>query len=292
MTSQSQDKIKKLQIAFFDLTNYKDKINFFDQHFGVLPFRYPSFHPKLNYLFIPEELSNLSTLYEKEKRGNDLLVRKFSFKETLYVFDISPDAINRQILNKFIIDKFLMEDSAFIKQIKKMQDLGRRNKPLIETYLNEAIGLINFITFQKNDSKERSYRNQFMNVFFEGYNDSAKNSIKQFALKKKFIELYLYAQGILFDKYIKALTVLKETKKIEPQKQKKGEEDADLLKRLHTKLLLLKKLEILDFLKYKYAYMEKPDLNRTIGEIVCKITGESIKFKDQVIKEINKPRKK
>lgn len=292
MTSQSHDKIKKLQIAFFDLTNYTDKLSFFDQHFSVIPFLYPSFHPKLNYLFIPEELSNLSNLYEKEKGGNNLLIKKIAFKEILYVFDISPDAINRQTLNKFIIDKFLLEDSAFIKHIKKMQELGRRNKPLIETYLNEAIGLTNFMADQKNDFKERSYRNQFMNVFLEGFNDSARNSVKQFPLKKKFIELYLYAQGILFDKYIKVLTALKETKKHDPKKQKKGDEGADPFKELHSKLLLLKKLEILDFLKYKYAYMEKHDLNRTIGEIICKITGESIKFKDQVIKEINKPEKK
>jgi hypothetical protein len=47
-----------------------------------------------------------------------------------------------------------------------------------------------------------------MNLFINGYRDKEKGLLKKFFNRKKFIELYLYAQGVLFRQYFQQLNHL------------------------------------------------------------------------------------
>src|SRR6266404_3527039 len=95
--------------------------------------------------------------------------------------------------------------------------------------------------FQKENDK--SFKLQCMSVFYKGFYDAFRKRVNGPGKKRKFIELYLYAQGIIYANYIGYLkTALR-----------KSRNPLDLYKPLHLdlpgKLELMKELGIIDFLK-------------------------------------------
>lgn len=287
MAIQTYHKIKTLHEEFCSLKEYKDKLKFFDKHFGILPFNFPVFHPKLNILFDLKEIELLNDIYVKERASKNLLLKRFIFSNEEILFDITPETPYRQILNDYILEKFFRESKKSLSfQIKTISKLGITNTRIVEGHLNDTNKLINILKDKIKSQIERSYRNQFMNVFYEGYEDSNKKFMRKFPYKKKFIELYLYAQGVLFHNYSEKLSDLQFSKS--NQLDTLIAEKPEDLKKLKAQFNMLKSLGIIDFLKYKYTYMKKTDLDPIIAETVCKIIGENINCKNHIIYELQK----
>ncbi len=52
---------------------------------------------------------------------------------------------------------------------------------------------------------DKSFSLQCMSVFYKGFYDAFTNRVNRPGKKRKFIELYLYAQGIIYANYISSL---------------------------------------------------------------------------------------
>jgi hypothetical protein len=269
----SHKSIKKQFTEFSTLKNYKEKLLYFDQLFGIIPITFPPFHHKLKILFDHTEIEVLSKIYESERISKNHLLKEFAFNNEKYLFDVTPETPQRQILNDFILNKILDSDSAISVYVHNVK-FDINNNACVEDYLSESFNLINLIKNRKGRLTERSYINQFMNVFYQGYQDSQNKFIQKFTSKKKFIELYLYAQGILFNKYVEQIN----TENIISNSPVKTEN-------INSKLLLLEKLGIIDLLRYRYNYMDKKDLHKHLAETISKITGDSV---TKLIVELNK----
>jgi hypothetical protein len=93
-------------------------------------------------------------------------------------------------------------------------------------------------------SEVRGLRYRFMNVFINGYRDKEKGLLKKFFNRKKFIELYLYAQGVLFRQYFQQLNDLCDFSGSAVQNE--------MLPAASSDIKMLR-----DFITKKYSVMEK-----------------------------------
>ena len=72
MQSFSEKEIRNLHSEFRDNKKYAAKLAFFDRLFGIIPFSYPDFDPRLGFLIQKEKIDNLYALYKKERNnGSD-----------------------------------------------------------------------------------------------------------------------------------------------------------------------------------------------------------------------------
>ena len=104
--------------------------------------------------------------------------------------------------NDYIINKFINQDSNFNKKVNLLQSQSINNrKKFFENFQNEMFKINRLESFVNDIDQKVSTKNQFLKVYFNGYSDYKKGNIKSFPFKKKFVELYLYAQGVLMAKY-------------------------------------------------------------------------------------------
>ena len=106
-----------------------------------------------------------------------------------------------------------------------------------------------------------------MSVFYKGFFDAFVSRVNLPDKKRKFIELYLYAQGIIYSNYIRSLKSALQDLLLPPELQKS--EGLDLV----GKIELMNELGIIDYLKARYAGTDSVSLENKIVEILCLITG-------------------
>ena len=197
--------IIRLHSEFKQLKTYKEKVEFFDRHFGCFLHRYPDFDPELKFLFQQKGFDIICELFEKERRKAIILERRYEIQGDLYIFNATPVNSNTAILNDYILYSFIDNDKQFASELKKIESNAEtRQQEICESLLN-ALNKIDAIESKLAGGGERGLRYRFMNVFINGYRDREKGLLKKFFNRKKFIELYLYAQGILFRQYFQHL---------------------------------------------------------------------------------------
>ena len=273
MQFYSENQIRTLHSEFRTLKNYAGKLAFLDRYFGIIPFSFPDFDPQLNFLFLKEKTEELVSIFKMERNNPGLTEKKFCFKET-FSFSIKPANSNSSAYSNYILARFLSRAPAFDEWIRQKISEGQS----IEFYLREANGLINQIEYCLQNEYDKSFTLQCMSVFYKGFYDAYINRVNTPDKKRKFIELYLYAQGIIYANYVGSL-------KTALQKSRNPVEFYTALNLdLAGKLGLLDELGIIDFLKIKYAGLDPVSLEEKLAEIICLITGEYIEQKEPVLK--------
>jgi hypothetical protein len=260
----SENQIRSLSTEFKSLKKYAEKLAFFDQCFGIIPFEFPHFDPELRFFFEREKTEELADIFKKERNNPGLTVKKFHYDE-VYTFNIKPANSNSSIYSHFILSCFLKRKPSFAVWIEV-------NKPVDKTIsdlLDEANGIVNRIEVYLQNEYDKSFRLQCMSVFYRGFYDSFTGHLKGPGKKRKFIELYLYAQGMIYADFIRSLKTALQ-KSSQPQEL---ESHAQL--DLRGKMNLMNELGILDLLKDKYADTASGLFEMKLAETISQITGES-----------------
>jgi hypothetical protein len=274
MQLYSENQIRALHSEFKSHKKYGDKLAFFDQIFGIIPFSFPDFDPRLRFFFQKEKTEELAEIFKNERNNPGLTERKFFFGENL-IFNIKPANSNSAAYSNYILSSFLSRSPVFEEWIRQKISA---NSPA-ELLLDEANGIINKIEFCLCNEYDKSFKLQCMSVFFKGFYDAFSNRVNLPGKKRKFIELYLYAQGIIYSNYIVSLKRSLHEEYLDPvDLQKTAGLD------LQGKLDLLNELGIIDFLRARYSGMDAHSFENKMAEIICLLTGEYAGLKEQVLK--------
>ena len=260
----SENQIRKLYADFKTLKKYTEKLAFFDLRFGIIPFEFPHFDPQLRFFFEREKTEELADIFKKERNNPGLTVKKFHYDE-LYTFNIKPANSNSSIYSHFILSCFLKRKPSFGVWIEQ-------NKPADKTIsdlLDEANGIVNRIEVYLQNEYDKSFRLQCMSVFYRGFYDAFTGHLKGPGKKRKFIELYLYSQGMIYADFIRSLKTALQ-KPSQPQ-----ELESHAQPDLRGKMTLMNELGILDLLKDKYADTARGLFEMKLAETISQITGES-----------------
>jgi hypothetical protein len=277
MKFYSENQIRSLHAEFKNQKKYADKLAFFDHLFGIIPLPFPDFDPQLRYFFQKENTVELETLYRKERNNPSLAEKKFIFEET-FVFNIKPANSNSAVYSSYILNSFLSRRPGFEEWIQQKKSA---EKP-IEFFLDEANGAINRIEYCLQNEYDKSFRLQCMSVFYKGFYESFTNRVNLPGKKRKFIELYLYAQGIIYSNYISSLKAALVESRIPFDLQKPMHLD------LPGKLALLNELEIIDLIRKKFAGLDLVSFENKLAEMICLITGENMEQKELILRTLMK----
>lgn len=175
----------KLHKEFIGLANYHDNLAFYDQHFGILPFKFPVFKPELDILLKGDEINFLMEIFQKERKQPLNFIQTINDSTEIFVFNITPANTNRQFLTDYIINYFLSHDEGFNQIIKKIEETLATKKQAWNMTLKAGNELVNLIKYKLSHNKERSFRNQFLHVFQNGFNDYQSKFIKRFPHQKE-----------------------------------------------------------------------------------------------------------
>jgi hypothetical protein len=272
MQLYSENQIRDLHSEFKSHKKYAAKLAFFDKYFGIIPYPFPEFDPQLSLFFQDEKTSRLISIYKMERNNPGLTEKKFSFREN-FVFNIKPTNSNSAAYSSFILSRFLARAPAFDQWIHDREKEGI----LVEELLDEANGIVNNIEYRLQYEYDKSFHLQCMSVFYKGFYDAFCKQANLPGKKRKFIELYLYGQGIIYTHYIRSLKAAL-AKSRNPQEISNAK-SLDF----SGKLALLSDLGILDFLKRKFARLDPFSFENKIAEIIRLITGETVERKDWVL---------
>jgi hypothetical protein len=269
MQRYSENQIRILHSEFRSHKKYAGKLAFFDNLFGIIPFSFPEFDPKLAYFFQKEKTEELIVIFRNERNNPGLTEKKFSFKET-FVFNIKPANSNSSIYSNYILRSFISRAPVFEEWIQQYIRAGKTP----EFYLDEANGVINSIEYILQNEQDKSFRVQCMSIFYKGFSDAFKRRVNLPDKKRKFIELYLYAQGIIYLNYIHSLKAA--INKTHNPAELNRPQQLDL----SGKLELMNELGMIDFLKSKFSGLNAVTIENEIAKIISLITGEYIEQKD------------
>jgi len=280
MKIYSENQIRSLYTEFKNLKKYADKLACFDRLFGIIPLPFPEFDPLLRYFFQKEDTNELEALFRLERNNPSLAEKKFIFGET-FVFNIKPANSNSAIYSTYILSSFLSRKPAFDEMISQKKS---EEKP-VDFFLDEANGIINSIEYALQNEYDKSFRLQCMSVFYKGFYEAFTNRVNVPGKKRKFIELFLYAQGIIYSNYISFLKASLAAPRDPVGLQKPMPLD------LPAKLALLKELEIVDLMKKKFSGLDPVSFENKVVEMVCLITGEPMEQKELILQTLlkNKP---
>src|SRR4030095_9687844 len=92
----------------------------------------------------------------------------------------------------------------------------------------------------------------------------------------------LYAQGIIYSKYISSLKAALVESRSPFDLQKPEHLD------LPGKLALLNELEIIDLIRKKFAGLDLASFENKVVEMICLITGENMEQKELILRTLTK----
>lgn len=262
--------IENLYTEFEGLKNYKEKLKFFDKHFNLIPFTFPSFDAHLDFLLKSDSINLLTEILEKERRKSLSFIKKYYCDKIEFVFDVNPHNSNVHFFNEYVITKFTCNDEHFNDFLLYSKTIFETDKSDVRFRIAEVSSLIEIIKQKIENKKDRTFRKQLFNVFYTGFLDYTHGQLKKFPNKKKLIELYLYSAGILFGKY-------KETLLEQVYKSKLAvahiSSDSIGYKYPKDKVLLLNELGVTQYLRDKYKNSDEINIKNKIAELFCILTG-------------------
>jgi hypothetical protein len=253
----TENQIRSLYSEFKSLKKYVEKLAFFDRCFGIIPFNFPDFDPQLRFFFEREKTQELVDIFKKERNNPGLTVKKFHYEE-IFTFNIKPANSNSSAYSHFILSCFLARKPTFDEWINRNISNGKTVEGLQNEY-------------------DKSFKLQCMSVFYRGFYDAFTRHSSGPGKKRKFIELYLYAQGMIYADFIDSL---------KSAMRKAGQaEDLETQAPLDLagKMNLLQELGILDFLTNRYSNPGSGLSFIDLAVTISQFTGESPEQKEKIL---------
>ena len=271
MQVYSENQVRTLYAEFRSFKQYAAKLAFFDQIFGIIPFSFPEFDPQLGFFFLEEKIAELAAIFKKERNNPGLTEKRISFGET-FIFNIRPANSNSAAYSRYILSRFIAGAPAFEDWILQKRTTGKT----VENMLDEANQIVNRIEYRLQNEYDKSFTLQCMSVFYKGFYDAFCKVVNLPGKKRKFTELYLYAQGIIYAHYVRSL------KSAFLKSQHPADYSESFSLDFSGKLALLNELGILDFLRKKFSRLDPFSFENKIAEIIRLITGENRDQKEMI----------
>lgn len=266
--------LTELLDAFANRANYKTRLHLYQSVFPFPGDCFSPFDPALPFLFHKDFLSNVYKWQQTEKRIAGGLRQTVFTNEACIVLDITPRNSQRNIFNEFVIDQFEINDRRFAALMAALQTgTVFEGKSVSERYAESNL-LLSKIVQAINDRKSIRLEGQMTRVFYLGYSDGMDGVKKQFPYKRKFIELYLYAQGQMFARYRRLLS-----RKVFYQEtaQRASDEYPEEIPNWQAQLLLLQRTGVVDMLESKFSQAEAGNRN-LLDSTICFIIGQHQKM--------------
>ncbi len=187
--------------------SYSDRLIFFDKYFKVVPFKFPMFQSDSDLLFKGIYGDLILKFFELERLNKAVKHETFTIKTfncfgKKYLFKITPSNSLMGDYNEYIINKLINKDSNFNEKVNLLKSRSINNRDqFIGNFQNEMFKIKRLESIVNDIDQKVSIKNLFLKVYYNGYSDYKNGYIKSFPMKKKFVELYLYAQGVLLAKY-------------------------------------------------------------------------------------------
>jgi hypothetical protein len=204
MKHYSEKQIIVLQQEFKAIKRYSDKLSFYDRHFGIIPFDFPAFDPALSLFFEKEKAAALCDIFKKERNNPGLTEKQFRFQDE-YRFNIKPANSNNAVYSNYILSQFLAQAPDFDGWMAERERQSNGSEPCRRVQLEKANALLNEIEYRLRHDYDKSLLLHCMAVFYKGFYDAFTGSIVLPDKKRKFIELYLYALGMIYAQYVNRL---------------------------------------------------------------------------------------
>jgi hypothetical protein len=200
-----ESRIIELYHEFSRERSYKSRLSLFDKHFDIIPYSFPLFDHHLQFLDNPVLVNALKSIYQTESMYPVCLRKELLVNETNFVFDVRPVNSRPADFNQFILSKFISGDKRFNRIVAAISRTGHFEKQSVSFLLGESDRRLQSFQRRKPDKRTKEFSTQIARVFWAGFTDYRAGIIKTFRHKKKIIELYLYAQGVLYARYREAL---------------------------------------------------------------------------------------
>jgi len=206
MTIDPLPHIRKLHQEFQTIRRYMDKVLFYDRHFNIIPYEFPLLHTDLHAFFSDRSIDVLTAILAHERKHATSWTRSFEWEGQIYSFSIRPHNDNHLLLKQYILDKFLSLGPTPEELIKKMVRYPDFEGKAYMEVLELCRNMIKYLQFMLEHGGQINIRHQFSTVFLKGVADCTNEAgWLSKSKKRKFIELYLYAQGILYGRYLNLL---------------------------------------------------------------------------------------
>ena len=264
--------------------DYASRIAFVDAHFPVMTDLFSNFDLQLEFLFIADKTQQLVSIYKQERIILARFRKQFSFGDRTYIFDARPAYSNRAHFNAFILDKLVNKDKQYNRLVSELETSGVVQGRTAEELLAEMDTLLMNIRDYLLQKRSPSFRIQFMKLFYNGYNDCLYGNLAIFKTRKKFVELFIYAQGLLFcrfrqlARYKMSFDALPETKRMESF-------TAD--QEWQNQIILLQRTGMLDVLNNNVSHPMESVKKDKISTIICRIIGQHPVMKDRIAHYLN-----
>lgn len=251
----------------------------FDKQFDLVPFQFPEFTPTLSWFDDVLRLDRLMEIFEEERsRGPLLYERLVEASGQHLIFRIAPSQrADRDFFNEFVLQKFLSHKTS-IQRAYELKLVGAAS-PLRQVRdsldaITEALERIPR-ELRKNPA---SLATKFLQIFYNGVLAPGFEWNSSVVVRRKFIELYLYSQGLLLSDHYRWL------------RNKLG--DLNTESHLETitlpqKIALLHQTGVLDYLRSKLEQQNAEDNLRAVSRIISLLTAGNTIHYSSVLEYLN-----
>ena len=260
----------------FAKLDYQQKVHFFDREFGIVPFQFPEYDIEASWYRNELKTSQFTDIFHQDSRENNLLQKKFEAEKKTLSFDIRPlSKLERIYLNRYILQKFLDVRQSISDQVKKDLEAATDEIKYLEARIDTLATVVNWTKHTLEQPGKSSFRIKFLTIFYNGFKAYNYGNDNVITIRRKFLELFLYAQGLLLAEHLADLQ-----KALEKYKDEK-ETKSDLS--LPLKIVLLKELGIIETLKQKFKQKHVEGYHNHLADLICLITSESRKNHKSVL---------
>ena len=184
--------IKAIFTEFQSIKTYRGKLTFYDTHFLLILRAFPGFNNDLYTFFSDENMTLLIDRLNDERKTPFKTIQKFTFDHIDYIFSIKPSYSNYAPFNDYLLAKCLTRPSPIARKSTSKKTTPSTLSEMIDTAHEMAR------IYARNHPNHKTLPVQIVQVFCKGLSDFSERKKPVFTRKKKLLELYLYAQGLLF----------------------------------------------------------------------------------------------
>lgn len=194
-------------LEHFKQLNYPDKLGFFHSQFGIIPFLFPDFTTEISWYNNESQLALLIENFYIEKPKKFVCEKIFIENTGVVKFSVQPvSPVQRIQYNRFIISAFLQLFESFKKDFDV--DLQTASDPIefLTSHMKRLTTVQQWIQCLIDKLQVKaSLRLQFLQIVFNGFNFYSTGKQATIQKRRKFVELYLFSQGLFFADHLSTL---------------------------------------------------------------------------------------
>lgn len=264
----------------FKALDYLGKVELFDKKFGLIPYKFPDYDIEASWFSNELKCASLSAAFSQEGRDRQQLQKDIKVGLTTASFDIRPLTKKQRIaFNQYCISSMLAKKEILDKHVKAEYEKAVNKRKFVEAKIDQLSTIINWVQYAFKKHPENALRVKFLQIFYNGFLAYNKGNNSQIMIRRKFVELYLYSQGMLLAAHYQEIQ-----SRLESMPRKNSLRDS---LSLPLKIVLLHKLGIIRSLEEPFKKRHMAGYQNSLAELICLITSEDASNQDSIVKYLN-----